>query len=62
MKNSKEPKILGVTIDNKLNCKSHIKDLRKKASQKIGALSKLLANYLNDSEKKIGFIGSEISV
>ena len=51
MKNSKDQKILGVTIDNK----SYIKELHKKASQKIGALSKLLSNYPNDSEKKIGF-------
>ena len=39
MKNSKEQKIPGVTIDNRLNCKSHINELFKKASQKIGALS-----------------------
>ena len=38
MKNSKEQKILGVTIDNKLTLKSHIKNLCKKASQNIGAL------------------------
>ena len=33
MKNIKEQKILGVTKDNKLTFKSHIKNLRKKASQ-----------------------------
>ena len=27
MENSKEQKILGVTVDDKLNCKSHIKAL-----------------------------------
>ena len=53
-KNSKEQKILGVTIHNKLNCKSHIKALCKKVSQKIGALLRL-PNYLNDSEKKLVF-------
>ena len=41
MKNSKEEKILGVIIDNKLRFK--------KASQKIWALSRLI-NYLIDSE------------
>ena len=51
IKSSTEHKILGLTIDNKLNCKSHIKKLCKKASQKIGALLRL-SNYLNDSEKK----------
>ena len=35
MKNGKEQKILEVTIDNKLNCQSHINKLCKKASQKI---------------------------
>ena len=30
---AKDKTILGVTIDNKLNCKSHIKKLCKKASQ-----------------------------
>ena len=52
MKNIKEQKILGVTIDNKLTFKSHIKNLCKKISQKIGALSKL-SNHLDDSQKKL---------
>ena len=51
MKNSKGQKILDVTINNKLNCESHIKELCKKAPRKIGALSRL-SNYLNDSRKK----------
>ena len=50
MKNSKGQKILGVTIDNKLTFKSHIKNLCKKASQKIGSLSRL-SNHLNNSQK-----------
>ena len=51
MKNSSEEKILGKTIDDKLSFKSHVKNLCKKASQKIWALSRL-TNCLNDSEKK----------
>ena len=47
-----EEKILGITIDNKLTFKSHIKISSKKASQIIGALSRLL-NYLNDSQKRL---------
>ena len=35
MENSKEQKILSVIIDNKLNFKSHVSELCKKASQKI---------------------------
>ena len=54
MKNSKEEKILGVIIDNKLRFKSHVKNLCKKASQKIWTLSRLI-NYLNDSNKNIIF-------
>ena len=37
MKNSKEQKILGIIIDNKLTFKCNIKNLCKKVSQKIGA-------------------------
>ena len=54
MKNSKEQKIIGVLIDNKLNFKSHISELCKKASQEIAALSRL-SSYLHNSEKKIIF-------
>ena len=52
MKNSKEEKILGVIIDNKLRFKSHVKNLCKKSSRKIWALPSLI-NYLNDPKKKI---------
>ena len=47
MKNSKEEKILGVIIDNKLRFKSYVKKLCKKSSQKIWALSryKLLKRF-----------------
>ena len=41
MNNSKEEKILGVTIDNKLTFSSHIRELCKKASQKIPLLSRI---------------------
>ena len=49
MKNSTEEKILGITLT--INVKSHVKNLCKKASQKIWAWSRL-TNYLNDSAKK----------
>ena len=42
MKNSIEEKILGVIIENKLRFKSDVKNLCKKASQKIWALSRLI--------------------
>ena len=40
MKNSKKEKILGVIIDNKLRFKRHVKNLCKRTSQKIWALSR----------------------
>ena len=44
-------KIIGVIIDNKLNFKSHINELCKRVSEKIGALCRL-SSYLNNCEKK----------
>jgi len=52
--NSKEEKILGVIIDNKLTFNSHIREICKKASQKISALSRV-SYQLNDAEKKLLF-------
>ena len=51
IKNSKEQTILGVTLDNKLTFKSHIKNLCKKASRKKAVLSRL-SNHLNDSQER----------
>ena len=42
MDNSKEEKILDVTVDNKLTSSSHIRELCKKASEKISVLSRIL--------------------
>ena len=52
--NGNEEKILGITIDKKLTFKSHVKILRKKATLKIGALSRLF-NHLSDSQKRLIF-------
>ena len=54
MNNSKDEKILRVIIDNRLTFSSHIRELCKKASQKISALSRI-SNQLNDSEKNSSF-------
>ena len=37
MVNSKEQKILGVIIDNKLNFKSHVSEICRNPSQKVAA-------------------------
>ena len=42
--NSSEGKILGITSNNKITFKYHIKILSKKAGKKIGALSRVLGN------------------
>ena len=54
MTNSKEQKILWITIDNKVTFKIFITNLCKKASQKVGALSRF-SNHLNDSQKRLVF-------
>ena len=54
MNNSKEEKILGVIIENRLTFSTHIRELCEKASQKISALSRM-SSQLNDSEKTLLF-------
>ena len=46
MNNSKEEKIMGVNIDNRLNFSSHFRELCKKTPQKISALSRI-SNQFN---------------
>ena len=41
IKNVSEEKILGITIDNKLTFKSHLKNIYKKANQKLNALARI---------------------
>ena len=48
--NSKEEKILDVTVDNRLTFSSHIRELCIKNSQKISSLTRI-SNQLNDSKK-----------
>ena len=52
MNNSKEEKMLGVTIDKILTFSSHIRELCKRASQNISTLSRI-SNQINDSEKTV---------
>ena len=50
IKKSKEKKVLGIIIDSKLKFNDHIKNLCKRAFQKI-FISSRLTNDLNDSQK-----------
>ena len=56
LENSKEEDVLGVTIDNELKFDSHIKNICRKAGQKLDALLRI-TNYLNSSQKKLIFSG-----
>ena len=49
LNNIKEEKILGITIDSKLNFDSHLKSICKKANQKVGALSRV--SYLMNKKQ-----------
>ena len=51
VKNSREEKLLGVKIDNKLYFESHISSLCKKASQKLHALARVV-NFVNLAKRK----------
>ena len=45
-------KLLGVTVDNKMNFKHHVTDLCATASQKLHALSRV-SNYMDFQQKKL---------
>ena len=51
MKNVSEEKILGITTDNKLTFKSHLKNICKKANGKLNALARI-TKLTSPSEKK----------
>ena len=56
IENSKEERILGLTIDNKVSLDNHVEKICKKASQKTCALSRI-SNYLDSKIKEILFKG-----
>ena len=45
-------KLLGITIDNHLSMKDHIKNICKQASNKLNALARI-ANYLDENKRKV---------
>ena len=63
MKNSKSKKLLGVTIDNKLNFNEYVNKLYGKANQKANALARV-SSYMNIEKRKAimkGLINSPFS-
>ena len=63
IKNSAEEKILGITIDNKLNFKSHIINIYTVANLKLSALFRI-SNYVDSDKCKLSvsaFVKSQFS-
>ena len=49
---TKNGKLLGITIDNNLSMKCHISKVCKQAGNKLNALARI-ANYLDENKRKI---------
>ena len=52
LKNSKQEKVLGVTIDNKLNFATHLSNITKNANIKINALTRV-RKYMTADQKNV---------
>ena len=52
IRNTNSEKLLGITIDSKLTFNEHVKNLCKKASQKLHALARI-ANYMSQEKLRI---------
>ena len=52
IKSSKEEKLLGITIDNKLSFDAHVNNMCNKVSQKLNALTRI-ANYINPDQRRV---------
>ena len=62
LKNSKQEKVLGVTIDNKLNFATHLSNITKNANIKFNALTRV-QKYMTTNKKRIfsSFIKSKFT-
>ena len=52
IKSSKQEKLLGITIDNKLNFEKHVNSLCNKVSQKLNALTRI-SNYIKPDQRRL---------
>ena len=52
LKNSKQEKVLGVTIDNKLNFATHLSNITKNANIKFNALTRV-QKYMTTDQKNV---------
>ena len=53
LKNTKQEKVLGVTLDNKLNFATHLLNISKDASKKFNALTRVQKYMTNDQKRLI---------
>ena len=53
LKNSKQEKVLGVTIDNKLNFATHLSNITKNANIKFNALTRVQKCMTTDEKRNI---------
>ena len=53
-KNTKKEKVLGVTLENKLNFATHLLDITKNTNKKFNALTRV-QNYMTTDQKKLIF-------
>ena len=63
IKNTTQERVLGITIDNKLNFKAHLKNICKVANQKLHALCRI-SNYILSDQCKLlvnAFLKSQFS-
>ena len=56
LKNSKQEKVLGVTIDNKLNFATHLSNITKNTDIKLNALTRVQKYMTADKKPYIPFI------
>ena len=55
LKNTKQEKVLGVTLDNKLNFATHFLNITKNANKKFNALTRV-QNYMTTDQKSLHFL------
>ena len=53
LKNSKQEKVLGVTIDNKLNFATHLTNITKNTNSKFNALTRVQKYMTKDKKKNV---------
>ena len=63
LKNSKQEKVLGITLDNKLNFEMHLSNITKNVNIKLNALTRVQKYMTTEKKKRIfsSFIKSQFT-